>query len=501
MNYSDWKTTLIDPLKIKLDKLNPRVILDNYNQENIRNYLIEHFEIVDLANSMIEHNGIPPTERILCIKEGDEIIVVEGNRRVTACQILKNPELLSSDLKHRVTNSTGLQSFLDQIEIIVAPNRDVTESYITMRHTGIGVKRWSRLAENRRYIIRYRDQKQSISHISKVLNISEYNVKRGIQFYYFIEYIKNSLDWSEEERKIINDPLLETSKIDRFLPFSTPAKEIMTISFDASHNLIYEIEKKNFDEALKSIVKKIFITKTINTRSTFDNVFTNEIKELCKVEKYPAKNKQKIKKTIPPKQLVLDSTGNQTTILEPDNVQSKENPEEKDHNPKPDIKERTKRQPKPSQRKNPFEGINYDGDVIGISQTLYELHKINVERFPFSTNVLIRTLLECTIQEYVEHNNININIKGNESIKDLSIDRLIYSCTNKDNGNYKLLSKHNKTVARIINEANGKRDADELNIVTHGVYREPSSLALWEIERRWYSAISIMISEVTGLIN
>lgn len=492
MNYSDWKVKLVDPSEIKLDILNPRVIIDNYTQENIRKYLIEHFDVINLANSIVKNNGIPPTERILCIEEKNEIIVVEGNRRVTAFQILKNPKLLPSDLRHRIVNTTGSEEFLKQIEVVVAPNRDVTENYITMRHTGTAVKRWSRLAENRRYIIRYRDKKQSISHISNVLNISEYNVKRGIQFYHFIEYIRNNLDWNEEERKIINDPLLETSKIDRFLPFSSSAKEIMTISFDAKHNLRYEIKKENFDKALKSIVEKIFITKTLNTRSTLKQVFTDEIKELCKVKK---KNK------VFSEQLSFETGGTQKTTIdtnkdnrEKTNIKNKVEPESK-------RKKNTTKQPKPSQRKYPFEGIKYEGNIIGISQTLHELHRINVKKFPFSTNVLIRTLLECTIQEYIEVNKIDISIKKNNSIKELSINQLIYTCTNKDNGNYKLLQKHNHTVARILNEAQGKRDADELNIVTHGVYREPSIEALWEIERRWYSAISIMINNISGLIN
>lgn len=499
MNYADWKTVFIDPLEIRLDKLNPRVILDDYTQDNIRNFLIEHFEVIDLANSIVENNGIPPTERILCIKENNEIVVVEGNRRVTACQILKNLELLPDDLRHRITNPSGLKDFLKQIEVVVAPNRDVTENYITMRHTGTGVKRWSRLAENRRYIIRHRDQNQSISHISKVLNISEYNVRRGIQFYYFMKYVRKELNWNKEEQKIINNPLLETSKIDRFLPFSTSAKNVMTISFDTSHNLIYEIKKENFDKALKSIVKKVFITNTINTRSTANDVFTKEIKELCKTDMKYKTDKKKLKHIDNPKTPPVDKPKGEAKHKAPSENRNEGKTKGKDDSP--NVNKKPKRQPKPSLRNYPFEGINYIGDVVGISQTLHELHNINVERFPFSTNVLIRTLLECTIQEYIVHKSIDIKLRKNTNIKEISLDQLIRVCTTKDNGNLKLLMKNNKTVARILNEANGKRDADELNIVTHGVYREPSTKALWDIERRWYAAILIMINEITGQIN
>ena len=159
------------------------------------------------------------------------------------------------------------------------------------------------------------------------------------------------------------------------------------------------------------------------------------------------------------------------------------------------------RQSKPKNRDYPFKGIKYTGDVIGISRSLFELHRIDVSTFSLSSTVLIRTLLECTIQEYILKKQINIMVKNRTAIKELSIDSLLKTCTNDGNGNYKELQKADRLVARIINEANNKRDSDELNIVAHGNYREPSPDVLWEIERRWFSALQIMIEEISGQKN
>jgi len=489
MSYSKWKITNVDPLQIKLDKLNPRVIINSYSQDNIRNYLIQHFEVLELANSIYHNNGLLPTERILCIKEKKEIIVVEGNRRISALQILKKPSLLPEKYREHLPKIKDVDNFLNKIEVVLAPNRDATEEYITIRHTGTGVKRWSRLAENRRYIIRFEQQNQSINYIAKTLNLSQYQVRRGIRFYYFIEFIKNNLNWTKDEKDIIESPLLETTKIDRFLPFSKKARDVLTINFDRNHKITYQISEKSFQKALQDIVKRTFITNEINTRSTVSEVFNEKVKQICSLGR---NEERKTKKK--------DNNKNRRKTKEGQNKKDKTKSSSKTYETKKQKSQKVKNTPKqnkPIDRTYPFEGIQYSGNVIGISQTLYELHRMNINKFPLSATVLIRTLLECTIQEYIFQNNLDIKIKRNKKIKELSISELLHTCTNKSNENFKKMRNHNRFVARIIKEANNVNDNDELNIVTHGNYREPSANALWDIERRWYFAIKDMIDEIS----
>lgn len=284
MSYINWKAIKLSPLKIRLDHLNPRVLLTNEEctQENMREYLLDYFEVIDLAKSIILNGGLPPTEKILCIKENDKYIVVEGNRRLTALQLLINPELIPE--KHRnffpIAPKDLKRSLISQ-EIALAPSRDSTEGYITLRHSGDNTKPWSRLAQNRRIILRYENENQTILHIAKTLQLSRANITKGIQFYYFIQYLIEELDWTKDELKIIQSPLLQTTKIDRFLPFGNNAKNIMHISFDENHRVKTKVQKEYFDRALKLITRKIFITDEINTRSTLKSVFNEEIKELC----------------------------------------------------------------------------------------------------------------------------------------------------------------------------------------------------------------------------
>jgi len=159
---------------------------------------------------------------------------------------------------------------------------------------------------------------------------------------------------------------------------------------------------------------------------------------------------------------------------------------------------RTKRQSEPKGRKYPFQGVNYNGAIPGIASALFELHNIpNIYDYPLTTTTLFRTLFECSIQEYIQKSQVDIKVRDNKNIKDLSIDSLLQTLCNNGNGNFRNLQIQNQLISRILNEANSKKDQDELNVVTHGNYRVASKGALIDIERRWYEIIRIMIEYIS----
>ncbi|MEI2472889.1 ParB/Srx family N-terminal domain-containing protein, partial [Peribacillus frigoritolerans] len=252
MNYSAWKRQNIDISEIKLDNLNPRVFVSKPTQKNIRQFLIDNFEVLSLAKSIYENNGLPPTENIVCVIENSNLVVIEGNRRTAACQLLRNPEIIPKEYEKQIPKSKDIQETLKKVEVVIAPSRDEAEPIITLRHTNPGIKSWSRLANVRRIMLRYNNG-ESINKISKVLNLSNSQVKNSVQFNSFINYVKDELDWDEDEKKVISNPLLEATKIDRFLPFSKEAKTILKLNFDANHYLCSSLSKKALNQALKDI--------------------------------------------------------------------------------------------------------------------------------------------------------------------------------------------------------------------------------------------------------
>ena len=155
-DYSRWKEIEVPLSQILLDTLNPRVIIKgDVTQEKIIDYLIKYFDVINLANAINDSNGLPPADKIVCIKEDEHYIVVEGNRRIAACKILSNannnPDTYKGKLKK--INKDALK-YIKKIKICLAPSRDEAEPYITLRHSDYGIKKWSTLAQVQRVMQR-----------------------------------------------------------------------------------------------------------------------------------------------------------------------------------------------------------------------------------------------------------------------------------------------------------------------------------------------------------
>ena len=88
VDYSTWKTRLLSIENLKLDVRNPRFSYQSTrarNQTEIIKYLIEHHAVYDLAKDIAVNGYLINEEPIVC-KEGDNYVVLEGNRRVAACR-------------------------------------------------------------------------------------------------------------------------------------------------------------------------------------------------------------------------------------------------------------------------------------------------------------------------------------------------------------------------------------------------------------------------------
>lgn len=501
MNYSAWKRQHIDIAEIKLDNHNPRVFVSEPNQENIRQFLIDYFEVVSLAKSIYENNGLPPTENIVCVIENSNLVVIEGNRRTAACQLLRNPKLIPKEYEKFIPKSTEIQKTLKKVEVVIAPSRDEAEPIITLRHTNPGIKSWSRLANVRRIMLRYNNG-ESINKISKVLNLSNSQVKNSVQFNSFINYVKDELDWNEDEKMVICNPLLEATKIDRFLPFSKEAKSILKLNFDSNHHLCSSLSKKALNQSLKDIFTRAFITDQINTRTGKSEVFNKKIIEICK-DNVPNPIKLSNVQHRLPKDTTITETPNGKkspntmsqpielgkssliTIDSPTSITPLVVTEESDFKKKSEIK--TLLQPKPKERKKLFEGLIYEGKYSGISRSLYELHHLDQEKLTLSATYLVRTLIEAVLQGYLN----KLDLKARNDNRDPSLSDLV-----KFYSQQKVLRSYNNQYQNIIDDFSKKNWTNTLNAISHAKFHEPSVEVLKQIEKSLYLLIKDLLIEL-----
>ncbi|KGP92395.1 hypothetical protein N780_01885 [Pontibacillus chungwhensis BH030062] len=500
MDFSTWETRKLPLDKIFLDPDNPRVFVDNPTQKKLRNYLVEYFDIIDLARSIDENRDLYPTEKIVVVIEDGKYIVVEGNRRIAACQVLKKPEILKENHSYQLSPQTTTQMNVSNIEVVIAPSRDEAEPFITSKHTERSVKSWSRLSQVRRVLVRY-NRGQSISSIAAILNTSEYQISRSLKFHSFMQYAWDEIEWNEKEKDIIVNPLIKATKLDRFLPFSDKAKELLEIRFE-NYQFKYAAPKEFVDMILKDIFRQIFVYETINTRTQLDQVFTDTMfkkKEEHlegKEDSIPVNQETTVTQSnAQTKKSVSTNNIDEIEDKEHDKSQTTQNKKEKDvkfpatkRNELRGENSNSVKPPKPVERKHLYKGIIYQGSSSGISRALYELEQINYKKHTLSATFLVRTLIECSLQVYLR--SIGRENEVMNKGKDPSLTGLLKFY---DQENI-LRGTHNR-LQGIIENFSSQNWADTLNSISHAKYSEPDPNLLKLIESQTFNLIKWLLEQ------
>ena len=89
---TNWPTTQRAVASLHLDTKNPRLGRETSNRapRQIIQYLFDHDKAFEIAQSIVSR-GYFPNEPLLAIKEGEHLVVVEGNRRLAALKALREP--------------------------------------------------------------------------------------------------------------------------------------------------------------------------------------------------------------------------------------------------------------------------------------------------------------------------------------------------------------------------------------------------------------------------
>ena len=148
----EFKYIPIDQLK--LDPQNPRLPKSFRNQspseKQLIEYMLEDESIIELMLS-IGQNGFFEGEQLLVVPEDDGTYrVIEGNRRLTATKLLRQPEL-SSVFKNRIAKAIEeITHKPKQIPCLEFEHEDDIHERVGFRHI-TGIKEW-RLLERARYL-------------------------------------------------------------------------------------------------------------------------------------------------------------------------------------------------------------------------------------------------------------------------------------------------------------------------------------------------------------
>lgn len=212
---SKFTTMEFSPLVLTLDPKNPRFLYIQMTQEKARDYLLTYSKVRELARDIVTTGGLYPGERIVVYKnEKEDYIVLEGNRRVCACQMLLNPSLIpqSFQVTFPTINDITRQA-ITEIDVDVVSSREAANQFLASRHIG-SVERWDPLAKKKFFEEKFAAG-QSIDDIAYTHNYPKGEIKQDIVEYYLFNMAFSLPCWTDSQKE--NELNLFSIELDRFI--------------------------------------------------------------------------------------------------------------------------------------------------------------------------------------------------------------------------------------------------------------------------------------------
>jgi len=494
MKGFSWTEATLNTLDLLLDPLNPRVdVNEEANQEEIRLHLLKYEEIVELANEIVRDKRLLPGDRIITYIEDGKHVVLEGNRRICACQLLLDPTLIPPGYEKRFprADSEDLILNISQIKADVAPNRNAAENVLTKRHTEPGIKKWSPIAKMRR-VARWYNQGETIKEIATRIGASTNNVRRSIHEYHLLKFVLDLSEWTLEELDILRDEKLAVNPYTRFFTLAR-TKEVLKLEFDESGYPKSKLPEKVFKDSMRCIARAFLLPDHnsngkpwANTRTTEDEIF-DKCQEVSKYNclgkpEQNGQNSQDVQNTTNASnsnntQDTQDAQNKQDTSNAQDKQGGENTRENGDSKAEASQDDKGKEKANTTQNKTPkparfFENLNCSIDDQRLIQLSIEIKMINHTRMPIAATMLVRALLESSLRyQLVKIGKFNdlVNSKG----EDPGLSKILNYCADKNNKVFRI-----KRASDVLNSFSGTGFKDAFDFIVHGNWAEPNPLTL-----------------------
>ena len=219
-------TTKVSVDTLRLDYANPRLIGEREfaSDEVIIARLHSAADLDELLQS-IAANGYMDIEPLIVMRDSDssnsELIVLEGNRRLAALRLLREPDLVS-----KIYSSEGLRisvpsidaskrATLDQVSVYAVANRERARSFIGFKHIN-GPAKWDAYAKAQFAAEWYKalpPDDADLAAIARAIGDKHDTIKRMVSAIYVLEQAKNAglFDIADRHTKRLNFSHLYTA--------------------------------------------------------------------------------------------------------------------------------------------------------------------------------------------------------------------------------------------------------------------------------------------------
>lgn len=302
---SSAKFAVVDIEDLLLDVENPRfassmLIADQTSntQSTIINYLIEYGELLPLAHSINENEGLFNETIISVYIKNGKAIVLEGNRRIAACKILLDNGLVDKELQalHPIPMANKeTKENIRQINVVVYDDSADAQKYIASKHTQPDVKKWTTVEQYNYYYTQFLRGKRP-HDIAREVGVKDVKkVEERIRQYILFKKMFDLVQAEKTDLRVETTSILPV--VSAFMPkiLGSKSEYALNIEMDTA-SLQYKVlpsQIKLYNKILLSIGKAFFARpeakklSELKERALSDTyrVSTEEIKGKEKAEK------------------------------------------------------------------------------------------------------------------------------------------------------------------------------------------------------------------------
>jgi len=258
-----WPTKYHSVTSLHLDSKNPRLGRETTARapREIVQHLFEHDKALDVAQS-IATRGYFPNEPLLAIRENDQIVVVEGNRRLAALKALREPGLLEGTYERqiaRLAKQIEDPSQIASVPVTVAPSRRATDRQIAGRHIGTPVLPWE--AENRAsFILDKLAEGYTNTQLQDQLGFSLADIQAARQTRAIADMAR-SLDLPDEVMAKLESPRAKLFTTLKRVFDSSVGREFLMVEPDSDHGIRGKTTKAEFLRGFARLVADVALGK------------------------------------------------------------------------------------------------------------------------------------------------------------------------------------------------------------------------------------------------
>lgn len=216
---------------LTLDRENPRLPSKYKGSDDVEvlNWMLTDAGLTDLMASIAE-NGFFAGEPLIVVPSDNKFVVIEGNRRLAAVLLLRDPSkarVLTKTVEDLAKIASEKQHIPEKLPTFIVENRDAVQNYLAFRHIS-GVKQWPVISKarflNNLYYSVGGDSRPSFKDLAKEIGSKASYVKRLLTGFRAFERIRehsyfgiSELDEESFDLALITDAVTKNSNIARYL--------------------------------------------------------------------------------------------------------------------------------------------------------------------------------------------------------------------------------------------------------------------------------------------